>query len=210
MGFSDLELRRRIYCHRGQWETKTDQNSKDALIMAAANGFGFETDIRDSFGNLAISHDAFSVSDLVLSDLLNLNAPIALNIKSDGLLRDGIHEISKIAQNSGSFVFDGSIPEMLHYRRAGLPHALRLSEYESTLSWQSEYVWLDAFETDWWLETDLLQRFSERHFVVVVSPELHARESLRVWDAVAKEIINSNPNVGLCTDLPMEFLRMIE
>lgn len=209
MSMGKGELRRRIYCHRGHWTTKAEQNSLKALRNAAVNGFGIETDMRDSVNKLVISHDAFSSTSLELSEIKGVETPVALNIKCDGLLQKGHDEIIQLVQQPGSFVFDGSIPEMLQYRRTGVNHALRLSEYEKELSWQTNYIWLDAFEYDWWLEDSTLQRLSEEHFVVVVSPELHSREYLNVWDVVAEEILSSNPNVAICTDMPAEFLGML-
>lgn len=210
MGVETSELRQLIYCHRGQWTTRADQNSREALRDASVNGFGIETDMRDSVGKLVFSHDAFLPSALALSELTDIDTPIALNIKSDGLLRKGLEDIVKLVRGPKSFVFDGSIPEMLQYKRAGVNHALRLSEYEKELSWPTKCIWLDSFEKDWWLESDSLQRLSENHFVVVVSPELHGREYLKVWDVVAGEIGNSNPNVGICTDKPIDFLGLIK
>jgi hypothetical protein len=209
MSMGKRELRRHIYCHRGYWTTSAEQNSLKALSDASANGFGIETDLRDSAGKLVITHDAFSSSALDPSEINLIDTPIALNIKCDGLLRKGLEEIIRLVQDPGSFVFDGSIPEMLQYKRAGVKHALRLSEYEQELSWQTNHIWLDAFQYDWWLEDNTLQRLSENNFVVVVSPELHSREYLNVWDVVAAEISGCNPNVAICTDKPTEFLGIL-
>lgn len=210
MNMGDNHIRQRIYCHRGQWSVKTEQNSFKALRDASDNGFGLETDVRDSHEKLVISHDAFLPPLLNLSEIASLNSPIALNVKSDGLLRHGRELISKIIEAPRSFVFDGSIPEMLQYKRIGANHALRLSEYETELPWLSGFIWLDAFESDWWLRSDILQQLSEKQFVVVVSPELHSREYRGVWDAVTSEISKGNPNVGICTDKPIDFLRMVQ
>jgi hypothetical protein len=186
MSMGKRELRRHIYCHRGYWTTSAEQNSLKALSDASANGFGIDP-----------------------SEINLIDTPIALNIKCDGLLRKGLEEIIRLVQDPGSFVFDGSIPEMLQYKRAGVKHALRLSEYEQELSWQTNHIWLDAFQYDWWLEDNTLQRLSENNFVVVVSPELHSREYLNVWDVVAAEISGCNPNVAICTDKPTEFLGIL-
>lgn len=99
MGVCEIELRRRIYCHRGLWATKSDRNSSDALRRASLNGFGIETDIRDSAGNLVIFHDAYQSSGQLLSMFFDLNTPLTLNLKSDGLLQGiGIQEIPRVAQ----------------------------------------------------------------------------------------------------------------
>ncbi len=210
MGFDEETLRKRIYCHRGLWGSTEAQNSLYSLGAAASSGFGIETDIRDSGSNLIVAHDAFSESKVELSALYGLNAPIALNIKSDGLLRRDLGSISESLSAPGSFAFDGSIPEMLQYKKAGLPLALRVSEYEPELSWKCKYIWLDAFESDWWLEKEILPRLSESHFVIIVSPELHSRNHENVWNIAAKEISGMNPNVAICTDKPIEFLGILQ
>ncbi|CAN2170865.1 hypothetical protein MCEMRE182_00046 [Candidatus Nanopelagicaceae bacterium] len=210
MGFDEETLRKRIYCHRGFWRSQEDQNSLNSLRAAASSGFGIETDVRDSRTNLVIAHDAFSESKVELSALYGLNVPIALNIKSDGLLRRDLGGISESLSAPGSFAFDGSIPEMLQYKKAGLPHALRVSEYEPELSWKCKYIWLDAFESDWWVEKEILPRLSENHFVIIVSPELHSRNHEKVWSIAAKEIFALNPNVAICTDKPIEFFGILQ
>jgi glycerophosphoryl diester phosphodiesterase len=206
MGVDLTNLKQRIYCHRGYWTSIGKQNSLEAFILAATHGFGIETDIRDRLGTIAISHDPAIASGHEIEKLPRTGVPIALNIKSDGLLGIGSSRLQELLLTDGTFVFDGSIPEMLRYRNAGLSHALRLSEYERDLSWNSPFVWLDAFHSDWWIERDLLRKLSEEHFVVVVSPELHKREHRVAWEAVLKEMLNSNENIGICTDNPDEFL----
>lgn len=206
MGVDLTNLKKRIYCHRGYWTSVDNQNSLEAFVKAATHGFGIETDIRDHLGTIAVSHDPIIASGFEIEKLPSAGVPIALNLKSDGLLSIGSSRLKEMLLADGTFVFDGSIPEMLRYRNAGLSHALRLSEYERELSWSSPFVWLDAFHSDWWIETDLLKKLSEEHFVVVVSPELHQRECRFAWEAVLSEMLNTNENIGICTDNPDKFL----
>ena len=200
------DLRSRIYCHRGLWERKEDANTTIAIAAAVEHGMAIETDIRDLNGKIVISHDAPSSPNNVVLDLLKLNVTTALNLKSDGLLKLDFPLFQQLLKGVNSFAFDGSIPEMLNFRKANLPHALRISEYEQELPWETPYIWLDAFNSDWWIDGELLNKLSEKHFVVVVSPELHGRQHLKVWDKVIQQISNGNPNLGVCTDLPDEFL----
>ncbi len=199
----------RIYCHRGYWVSAAEQNTAKALEDATARGFGIETDIRDHQGSIVVSHDPVRNTFFGLEKLLIMSTPVALNVKSDGLLSLGHSEIKDVLQTKGSFVFDGSIPEMLRYRHHNLPHALRLSEYESEIAWEPQYIWLDSFQSDWWIGDETLNRLTDKYFVVVVSPELHGRSSYKVWDIVAEELINGNPNLGICTDFPERFAEML-
>jgi len=210
MGVDQTNLKQRIYCHRGFWASKDEQNSSDALSRATTAGFGIETDIRDTLGSIAISHDPVRVPNLVIEDLASGTVPIALNIKADGLLSLKNLHLREILSFSGSFVFDASVPEMLRYKKAELPHALRLSEFERELPWKSEFVWLDAFNSDWWTEGETLKRLSNDHFVIVVSPELHQREYAQVWSHVLDEMLSGNQNIAICTDFPEEFYGMAQ
>jgi hypothetical protein len=38
-----------------------------------------------------------------------------------------------------------------------------------------------------------------------VSPELHGREYLEVWDKTMELILKGNNNIGICTDHPDKF-----
>jgi len=200
------EIKSRIYCHRGYWENENQQNSLPAFAKAVANGFGVETDIRDYQGSIVISHDSASNSSLSIEELPKTGTPIALNLKADGLLGLNRKSLEALLSVKGTFVFDGSIPEMLRYKELGFSHALRISEYEREVPWKPEFIWLDSFHSDWWSEIDLLREFSEKHFVIVVSPELHSRQYARVWDLLCAEMNRGNPNLGICTDYPNQFL----
>ena len=203
-------LKSRIYCHRGLWTSVELQNSAEALESAIRFGFGIETDIRDHQRSVVISHDPASIAGIDLTILPKNATPIALNIKADGLLNISHDAIAQILQCEGSFVFDGSIPEMLKYRERNMPHALRLSEYERDIAWVTKYLWLDAFQSDWWITDETLNRLSEKQFVVVVSPELHGRSRSKVWEKVAAELADGNPNLGICTDFPDQFMEMLK
>ena len=210
MGVDQTNLKKRIYCHRGYWGSVENQNSLEAFSKAINSGYGIETDIRDHLGSIAISHNPLSSPGLQIEELPTTLVPVALNLKSDGLLSIRNQHLREMLLVDGTFVFDGSIPEMLQFRKAGLRHALRLSEYESDLSWKSPCVWLDAFHSDWWIDGELLKRLSEQHLVVVVSPELHKREHRVAWEVVLSEMIDGNENVGICTDSPDEFLEYLQ
>ena len=210
MGVNLGELKSKIYCHRGYWESKDQQNSLHAFAKAAANGFGVETDIRDFQGSIVIAHDSASNSSLSIEELPKAPTPIALNLKAEGLLELNRKALEELLTVKGTFVFDGSIPEMLKYKEWGFSHALRLSEHEREIPWKPEFIWLDSFHSDWWIEIDILRKFSEKHFVIVVSPELHNRQYAQVWDLLREEINGGNLNLGVCTDYPSQFLDLFE
>lgn len=210
----------RILAHRGLWREKSDQNSLEAIKRAVHLGFGIETDVRDFSGTLVLSHDIPTGGELTFSDFADfirshgLPLPFALNVKSDGLA-----EALSIAMDyehkafSNAFYFDMSVPQVLQYRKHGLPIALRNSEYESVdglakifPDQTKKWVWLDSFEGEWWLETSTLG--DTRYAHVVVSPELHGRPHAEAWAAV-RAAIRSGLDVYICTDFPIEFARYL-
>lgn len=193
----------RIYAHRGVWASLEEQNTPDSIFLASQMGFGVETDFRSSDGNLVISHDPLLGSEPEKINHFEFSGiPIALNIKEDGLTNQ-YSEFLKKFPNEDSFIFDGSIPEMLKIKNAGLPHALRLSEYEKELPWETKFIWVDAFVEDWWIDSGLIENLLKRHVPVFVSPELHGRDKSSAWNYFRKLKHSNKGMFGVCTDFPL-------
>ena len=194
-----------IFAHRGQWNSEVSPNSDQSFHLAAKNGFGIETDVRDCAGHVIVSHDPCTNHEhLSLSSLLNNQAQIALNIKTDGIVEE-IKKFNHEMLESGSFVFDCSFPQLLAYKKAGIPHAIRISEFEKELPWKPNYIWLDSFESDWWLEDSRILNLIEDVPTIVVSPELHKRKPEVMWEKVIS-IRESGIDLSICTDHPERVL----
>lgn len=193
-----------IYAHRGFWLSKEEQNSKAAIDRAKNLGFGVELDFRSRGGELVISHDPVLSDNFVLASEVEFeNIPIACNIKEDGLA-DLLSEFVIDSRNSNSFLFDGSVPEMLKIREKGIPHAMRVSELEQVLLWKSEFVWVDSFYSDWWLDSDFVMSIEEKSFLIFVSPELHGRNYFQSWRYLKMLHEVHGLCFGICTDYPLE------
>jgi hypothetical protein len=199
----------KIIAHRGLWSEKRDQNTLGAFKRAFDLGFGVEIDVRDSFGQLVVSHDPTEISgQLQLNDALELfsryDSTIAINIKSDGLI-PAIQSALTNIDNERYFLFDMSIPETIGYLKSGLRTYMRISEFEevSPLHEDSSGIWLDAFKDDWW--TSRPQVFQDFKTVCVVSPELHGRKEEVAWKFLKE--IDSYRDLSLCTDYPEKALR---
>lgn len=195
----------KIIAHRGLWKVAPQKNTIEAFRLAFENGFGIETDVRDLNGKLVISHDLPTLSSPALDDMLALaknykNISLAINIKSDGLA----HALArKIADNciSDWFVFDMSIPDTLSQLTEKNSVFFRLSEFEpiSELSFRSSGIWLDAF-THQWYSVGYITQLLEKWKVCIVSPDLHKRPHLPLWQEI--KMIASHPNLYICTDHP--------
>jgi Zn-finger nucleic acid-binding protein len=200
-----------IIAHRGYWIDPKEKNKLIAFERAIANGFGVETDFRDYQGRLVISHDvpvnnfedpldlisAFSAS--------NLNLPLAINIKSDGLhsLIDAFLNESGI---SNYFVFDMTIPDMKKYLDLNILTLTRLSEYEDipVLLDRCNGVWLDAFKSEWY-DLKLVESIIEKNKkLVLVSSELHNRDYERQWGFIKNNNLHKSELISLCTDFPKQ------
>lgn len=196
-----------VIAHRGLWTTaQLKPNSSEALAAAVDAGFGVETDVRDQLGSLVISHDPPDGAHQGIETLLDIyrrsTAPLAVNIKSDGL-GDALG-----AAFAGAtfpwFAFDMSVPEMVRYAAAGIPFYTRHSDVESDplLYGAAGGVWLDAFHGQWF-DLDVVRAHLERgKNVVIVSPELHGRDARALADLVNSSDLSDHGSLYVCTDRP--------
>ena len=201
----------KIICHRGYWKEPSEKNTELAFRRGFLLGLGTETDIRDLDGEIVISHDPARSNVLTLAELLSITPPnvlLALNVKSDGLAQIASEQL-KSANHHNYVFFDMSIPDMMAYARMGAPFATRLSEYEpwvEALMGKSSYIWLDAFEGNWYDLTYLRKLIQSGKKIMVVSSELHGRlgesleEQWNMLECLSKEGLSEN--VILCTDYP--------
>lgn len=199
--------KKQIFAHRGIWHDSVRPNSRQAIEIAIGRGFSLETDFRVHDNKLVIAHDPND--DRFEVDLRQtLSTSIAINIKEDGLI-PYFSNFTQEIEESGSFFFDGSIPEMYKFHKSALPHALRLSEYEQELPWKSPVIWLDSFDSDWWIQSERVFELLATSKIVVVSPELHKRDHRQVWDLVLEVMAQGQENLAICTDYPEEFVRLL-
>lgn len=201
----------RIFAHRGIWGNGVEGNSADALLAALELGFSVETDIRDNKGRIVIAHDPVLPKsepldlDSLLAQRGSESGVIALNVKADGLIGIGAQG------HEGVFFFDMSAPEALRYVSSGLEIALRLSDREPAMTPKGlspEWLWVDCFDGDWFTQFDFSE-FEDFKGVIIVSPELHGRDSSRAWSFIA-ENWNKIPNLCICTDRPLEMLQAVQ
>jgi len=197
--------------HRGFWKTKKEQNTQSAIIHGLSNNFGIETDLRDFNGKLVISHDMPNFNTLRIETLLEkskeivVNQMFAFNIKSDGIV-DLLRKIILKYDIKEYFVFDMSIPQTVAYKKANINFFIRQSEHERELSFYKDAkgIWLDCFNTDWFEVDLILEHLNNYKKVAIVSPELHEREYVNLWNKIKTKSILTNDDVYLCTDFPQE------
>lgn len=202
-----------ILSHRGFWFEENQKNTLESFKISFQNNFGIETDLRDMFENIVISHDIPNKNSLFLDDFFHLynkfsnEIPLALNIKSDGLqyLLKSFLEKYNI---SNYFVFDMSVPDALIYLNLGFNVFTRQSEYEQQPSFYKQAcgVWMDEFESHWINENIIKEHLKNNKKVCIVSPELHKREFDKEWQDY-RRIFNKLDNVDdlmICTDYPLQ------
>ena len=194
-----------ILSHRGCWTVPDEKNSPAAFKRSFDLGFGTETDVRDSVGRLVISHGIPVGNEIDLVDFLRIygkqSLPLALNIKSDGLVVPLKHAM----QTAGIldwFVFDVSVPDMRSYFKAEIPVFARMSEVERQPVWldRSAGIWLDSFGPTWFDSKLIAELLATGKRVCVVSSELHQRDPQDLWTMLAQYA--AAPNLLLCTDHP--------
>lgn len=215
-----LEQRASTLAHRGVWRKRPNQNTRDAISLAVSSGFGLEIDLRDHSGEIVVSHDPPEEPPLKFERVLRLltensfSGVLALNVKADGLV-PLISEFQEMLSGIDHFFFDMSFPEKRRYLSAGYPIACRRSEFENASAELLEgngvecrNVWIDAFETDWWipLAGDDIAPGNSRCFFV--SPELHGRNPEDAWRRI-RDLYLEGREIGICTDLPEEFRKFL-
>lgn len=196
----------KIFAHRGFWKSESEKNTKNAFEYAFDNGFGIETDLRDIKGEIVISHDMPTGSEITFEEVLKLmngrNLPLALNIKADGMA-DKIKSLLVKYNQTNYFTFDMSIPEMIYQLKTGLNVFTGLSDIIKTpiLFEEAKGVWLDCFNFDWFGEEEISKIVNQGKEVCIVSPDLHKREYKNVWEKY-KNAVRNKEGVMLCTDYP--------
>ncbi len=189
-----------ILAHRGLWKEEKEKNTIEAFLAAIENNFGIETDLRDFQGEIIISHDPAKKNSLLFEDLLKLlqgkNLPLALNIKADGLSLE-IKRLLDKYNHTNYFTFDMSIAETIFQIENKLNVFVGINEFfkENSLLKYSKGVWLDSFNSDWFSKKDILNFLNQNKQVAIVSPELHKRQYLPVW-----EKYKNIEGIMLCTD----------
>lgn len=196
-----------LLAHRGLWNQPEEKNTLQALTASFELGIGIETDVRDCDGTLVISHDPPRVTDALQLDVLlqayvarQTRPVLALNIKADGLQAPLLAALQRHGIEH-YFVFDMSVPDSLGYQRLHMPFAARISEYESSnvLTQTAQWIWLDAFHSEWYDATVVRNWLAQGKKVAVVSPELHRRPHLPLWQML--KALHDHPHLYLCTDL---------
>ena len=201
----------KLIAHRGYWLVPAEKNSEAAFTRALAHGFGIETDFRDLNGTLVIAHDVPVDGAMTAAHFAQLfrahpvTAPMALNVKSDGLY-SLMEDFIRGSAMPDHFVFDMSVPDTRGYLAKNIPVFTRLSEYETAPAFlpQSRGVWLDAFESEWYNAGTIQQLLAQGKQVAIVSPELHRRPHLGLWEMLRTNALHTNPNISLCTDFPLD------
>lgn len=192
----------KILSHRGYWRTAEEKNSLSAIAYSIEQGFGTETDVRDSLGTLVLAHDPADSNAPAWQDVVTMfngtGLPLAVNVKADGLC-PALAE-AFMASDVDWFAFDMSGPETVRYAKANLPFFTRHSdiEPEPILYEQATGVWLDCFGEIWFDKNTIDRHLAAGKRVCVVSPDLHGEDPQLLWPH-----IQSLPDsVMLCTDYP--------
>ena len=204
----------KIISHRGYWLNASEKNTPRAFERSFALAFGTETDIRDSLGQLVISHDMPSGKEQEFGEFLacverfgdvKKSITLALNIKADGLAPLLAAHLANHPQLD-CFVFDMAIPDMRQYFNAVIPVFTRMSEVEQNPAYleRASGVWLDAFENEWYDNSIIQNLIGLGKRVCIVSPELHGRPYQNHWEQLS--VWSDTEQVILCTDKPEEAL----
>lgn len=198
-----------IISHRGLWNKEQKGNSLYAIRESFERGFGTELDIRDQGKRIVLSHDAPGEDEVYVEfqDAVELwkkqNTPgyLAIDVKACGLSS----KIGQLIKGSDNYFFFGmALPDMLEYRDKGLSFFTRVSEYEKDplLYADADGVWLDLFDSDDDLLTEIDIHLDNKKKVCIVSAELNGRSCEKQWKLLKDSGLGGNDALILCTDDP--------
>jgi hypothetical protein len=200
----------KILSHRGYWKTAQEKNTVCAFKRSFDLGFGVETDFRDFNGKLVVDHDLPSSESMMAEKFFEVlssvesTLPLAVNIKADGL-QDLLKSAIKRFQIRDYFLFDMSVPDAIVSIKKGLRVFTRQSDVEKQPAYydQAGGVWVDAFYNDEWINEIIIEsHLKAGKTVCLVSPEVHKRSHLNLWNRLKYNQLFKNSNIILCTDMP--------
>lgn len=202
----------RIIAHRGLWSTPNEKNSLRAIERAISAGFGIEVDLRDYRGKIVLSHDIPLGGEPTFDKFVDLlqsmmppdpPVPLAFNVKSDGLCTQ-LFEYKNVLSGLDYFVFDMSVPDMRSYVDSSISVFTRFSDIEPlpVLLDYTDGVWCDSFSDDGYSLDNYRKFLVQGKRICVVSPELHRRDHVPVWEKIAD--LCESKDFLLCTDFPEE------
>jgi len=167
---------------------------------------GVEIDLRDSNGQIIVTHDPFSKGILFEEYIKHYkHSFIILNIKSEGI-EFPIIELLKKYNIVNYFFLDSSFPMINKLSKSGEQNiAVRLSEYEDiqtvlNLCGKVKWVWVDCF-TKFVLTKEIFNLLKSHKFnICLVSPELHNNNRINEITNYKQYLIDNNIIVDVvCT-----------
>lgn len=170
-------------------------------IAEIDNRYGYEIDVRDSLGELVISHDPALGNDVTLSKYLKYidkNKLVGINVKSSEI-EDRLKKVIEDNNILNYFTFDWPVPSLIKAIQAQLVCAFRLSEYEKEIIPNCSWAWIDAFHSIWYDKKFLESIYNKGIKIVLVSPEIHGRDQEL---KKIKDIVNTGLIDVICTDMP--------
>ncbi|OIR07000.1 hypothetical protein GALL_109070 [mine drainage metagenome] len=207
----------KIISHRGYWKKENEKNKAVSFERSFDLGFGTETDLRDYLGEIVISHDIAEKDCISVNELFSIykqynnELVCALNVKADGLQRK-LKAALKDFNIENYFVFDMSVPDTIGYIKEGMSFYSRQSEYEPNPVFYKECkgIWLDGFNDIWYDTGLILEHLKNKKQVAIVSPDLHKRAVIPLWEKLKREKIDQIEDVILCTDIPEDALNFFK
>jgi hypothetical protein len=148
-------------------------------LKVIPNEHGVEIDLRESNGEIILSHDPYAQGDR-FSDWLQhfRHRLIILNVKEDGLEDRIIDQLNQIGI-SEYFFLDQPFPTLCKSLKNGLFAAVRYSEYERLpvgLPWKFNWVWIDSLSGSWDHLSSIRRNLDGMDpSLCLVSPELQGR-----------------------------------
>jgi hypothetical protein len=184
------------------------RNQPEELATTPAQ-YGIEMDIRSYGDRLVVTHEPFDPGvDLETWLDSYAHAFLVANVKEEGL--EQRVEAALAARGIEEWTYlDQSFPFMVKTLRRGERRcAVRVSEYESVktalaLETRPQWVWLDSFTGAWPPPRDLVALAAAGYRIMIVSPELQARDPEPEVDGILRRLSKAGLELdAVCTKRP--------
>jgi hypothetical protein len=168
--------------------------------------YGVEIDVHADGDRLVLVHDPFATGER-FEDWLEAyrHAFIVLNTKEEGL-EERISAVLAERRIEHWAFLDQSFPFLVKTLRRGESRCMvRISEYESVetalaLPNRPDWVWVDSFTGEWPEASDLARLVAHGFRLMVVSPELQARDLDEEFPRIVETFERAGvPIHGVCT-----------
>jgi len=205
-------INKKIYAHRGLWNTKEEQNTQEAIKDAFLKGFNVEVDVRlNSDRELATGHDRAQIFDWGEIMAFPQRSSIAFHVKEKGLCKK-LYELVAKYKYLDYLVFGIDETEMDLYMsmfgRDRIAHEYFAGgDFEKAFNCRNNIIWIAELEGLAVTKKELIVLQSQGKKIYLVTQDCHAGDM--VLFGIRLMQLQEGLIDGICTDNPSRINKYI-